>query len=224
MNHHLNRNQLGRRLRRRHVIQQSALPRQINANKPTVIGSFLIVPALPSATFLLQHHPFSHAALVHTTCRASFLSTGTHLCLVFFLRPDSVLTMAPTMAMRRLLSTPAVSFPPTLRPRLSPATCALRPARPDSCANPPVQQQTANTRPHAGVSPGEKPVEGILFHSSSWYVFYLLSANLKLGSSEIDVIVGSQNIREPTSASPRGFTFRQHQVPSNSASNRAFLP
>lgn len=52
MNHHSNRNKLGRRLRRRHVILQSASPRQINANKPTVIGSFLNVPALPSATFL----------------------------------------------------------------------------------------------------------------------------------------------------------------------------
>lgn len=34
------------------MILKSALPRQINANKPIVIGSFLNVPALPSATFL----------------------------------------------------------------------------------------------------------------------------------------------------------------------------
>lgn len=34
------------------MILQSALPRQINTNKPAVIGSFLNVPALPSATFL----------------------------------------------------------------------------------------------------------------------------------------------------------------------------
>lgn len=39
------------------------------------------------------------------------------------------------------------------------------------------------------------------------------------------MIVDSQNIRESTSTSPRGLTFRQHQVPSDSASPRpSFLP
>lgn len=37
------------------------------------------------------------------------------------------------------------------------------------------------------------------------------------------MIIDSQNIREPTSASPRGFTIPQHQVPSDSASYRPFL-
>lgn len=65
MNHHSNRNQLGGRLRRRHVILQSALPRQINTNKPTVIGSFLNVPALPSATFLVTSFILSRCICTH---------------------------------------------------------------------------------------------------------------------------------------------------------------
>lgn len=139
-----------------------------------------------------QHHPFSHAALAHTTCRASFLSTGTHLCLVSSLRPDPVSTMAPTMAMRRLLSTPAVSFPPTLCPRLSPAIRAPRLARLESCDVPPFQQHTANTRPRTGVPPGKKPIEGILFHSSSWYVFPYYSPPR---SSDLPKLIGSSTAK-----------------------------
>lgn len=65
MNHHSNPIQVGRRLRRRHVILQSASPRQINANKPPVIGSFLNVPALPSATFLATSSILQYCTCTH---------------------------------------------------------------------------------------------------------------------------------------------------------------
>lgn len=170
MNHHSNRNQLGRRLRRRHVILQSASPRQINANKPPVIGSFLNVPALPSATFLATSSILPCFTCTHDL-QGEFLVYWNAPLPRFLPQTGSRFDHGPNNGYEEAAFDAGCKLPSHLRPCLSPATFALRPARPDSCAVPPVQQQTANTRSHAGVSPGEKPIEGILFHSSSWYVF-----------------------------------------------------
>lgn len=221
MNHHSNRNQLARRLGRRHVILQSALPRQINTNKPTVIGSFLNVPALPSATFLATSSILPRCICTHDL-QGEFLVYWNALLPRFDPHTGSRFDHGPNNGYEEASFNASCELTPTLCPARLYARCVF--ARLKSCDVPPVLQQTANTMTTHRCLAWREANRGHSLPLQQLVRFDLTPFTSKLGSSETDVIVDSQNIREPTSASPRGFTIPQHQVPSDSAFYRPFLP
>lgn len=113
-------------------------------------------PATTSSIFLCA---------VLTTCRTSFcqLEHPTILNFILFSRLGTHLlisTMAPTMAMRRLVSTPAVSSPHPAQLCAAPSATFLPR---------PVLVPVANTGHHIDLSLVEESVEGILFHTSNRY-------------------------------------------------------